>query len=221
MGQLFQSYPICLQRSFAVRTLKGQFQLTIWVKWGVLEFTKYGGNRWTRNDFYWWLKRICADGRNIRQQSCASRNGYQLEINRKKKLFRRGTPPASHPPVPRHHVASRDAPRLPWFKHVTSPSHEASSTTTPHTYMRPYAVLLLLILYYTECKSVFWGTKRIQIKNLSITEFHNFLRSTTFMLGVFPFEIIYEIWISNLRDSNLDFIDNMISNKKFVNYEIS
>jgi hypothetical protein len=87
--------------------------------------------------------------------------------------------------------------------------------------MRPYAVLILLILYYTECKSVFWGTKRIQIKNLSTTEFHNFLRSTTFMLGVFPFEVIYEIWISNLRDSNLDFIDNMISNKKIVNYETS
>jgi hypothetical protein len=113
------------------------------------------------------------------------------------------------------------APRLPWFEPVTSPSRKASSTTTPHTHMHPYAVLILLILYYTECKSVFWDTKRIQIKNLSTTEFHNFLRSTTFMLGVFPFEVIYEIWISNLRDSNLDFIDNMISNKKFVNYEIS
>jgi hypothetical protein len=55
------------------------------------------------------------------------------------------------------------APRLPWFELVTSPSREASSTTTPHTHMRPYAFLILLILYYTEYKSVFWGTKRIQI----------------------------------------------------------
>jgi hypothetical protein len=102
---------------------------------------------------------------------------------------------------------SRDAPRLP-------PSREASSTTTPNTHLGPYAVLILLILYYTECKSVFWGTKRIQIKNFSTTKFHNFLR-------VFPFEVNYEIWISNLRDSNLYFIDNMISNKKFVNYKVS
>jgi hypothetical protein len=34
------------------------------------------------------------------------------------------------------------------------------------------------------------------------------------MLGVFPCEVLYEIWISNLRYSNLDFIDNKISNKK-------
>jgi hypothetical protein len=59
--------------------------------------------------------------------------------------------------------------------------------------MHPYAVLVLLILYNTECKSVFRGTKQIQIKNLSTTKFLNFLRSTTFVLGVFPFEVIYEI----------------------------
>jgi hypothetical protein len=50
---------------------------------------------------------------------------------------------------------SRDAPQLLWLECVTSPSHEASSTTTPHTHMHLYAVLILLILYYTECKSVF------------------------------------------------------------------
>jgi hypothetical protein len=59
--------------------------------------------------------------------------------------------------------------------------------------MHTYVVLVLLILYNTECKSVFRGTKRIQIKNLSTTKFLNFLRSTTFVLRVFPFEVIYEI----------------------------
>jgi hypothetical protein len=59
--------------------------------------------------------------------------------------------------------------------------------------MHPYAVLVLPVLYNIECKSVFRGTKRIQIKNLSTTKFLNFLRSTTFVLGVFPFEVIYEI----------------------------
>jgi hypothetical protein len=41
------------------------------------------------------------------------------------------------------------------------------------------------------------------------------------MLGVFPFEVVYEIRISNLRNSNLNFIDNMISNKKVGKYKVS
>jgi hypothetical protein len=32
-----------------------------------------------------------------------------------------------------------------------------------------------------------------KLKNMSTTKFLNFLRSTTFVLGVFPFEVIYEI----------------------------
>jgi hypothetical protein len=127
--------------------------------------------------------------RKTRIFSCKSR----LEINSKKIYL--GEKPSSC----KTHVfscKSRDAPRLSWFKPVTSPLLKASSTTTPHTHMCQYAVLILLILYYTECKSVFWGTKQIQIKNLSTTKFHNFLRSTTFMLVVFPFEVNYEIWIS-------------------------
>jgi hypothetical protein len=113
--------------------------------------------------------------RKTRIFSCKSR----LKINRKKIYL--GEKPSSC----KTHVF------------LTSPLLKASSTTTPHTHKCPYAVLILLILYYTECKSVFWGTKQIQIKNLSTTKFHNFLTSTTFMLVVFPFEVNYEIWISN------------------------
>ena len=44
-----------------------------------------------------------------------------------------------------------------------------------------------------------WGPKRIQIKKLSTTKFHNFSRSTTFVLEVSSSEIVYEIWSSLCR----------------------
>jgi hypothetical protein len=50
---------------------------------------------------------------------------------------------------------------------------------------------------------------------------YNFMWSTTIMSGVSPFKVVYEIWISNLRDSNIVFVDNMISNNKVVNYKVS
>jgi hypothetical protein len=75
--------------------------------------------------------------------------------------------------------------------------------------------------YTTQSENQFLGSKRLQIKNLSCTKFHNFLRYTTFMLEVFSFEVVNKIWISDLRDSNLNFIDNIISNKKVLNYKVS
>ena len=59
-----------------------------------------------------------------------------------------------------------------------------------------------------------WGPKQIQIKRLSNIKFHNFSRSTTFVLVLFPSDVVYKIWISNLRSSNVLFIDKMISNLK-------
>jgi hypothetical protein len=118
--------------------------------------------------------------------------------NRKKSFFRGGTPPAVIksqivPPGSRRGSNMRPP-----------PSRKAYYTTTTQTHMRPYPVFILLILYYTECK-LFLVSKRIQIKNLSTTKFHNFLRSTTFVLGISPFEVVYKICISNFRDSNLVF----------------
>jgi hypothetical protein len=87
------------------------------------------------------------------------------------------------------------------FYHYTTHSY-ASISGFHYTHIIPHSV------------NCFLGSKWFQIKNLSTTKFHNFLSSTTLMLGVFPFEVVYKIWISNLRDSNLNYIDNMISNKK-------
>ena len=41
-----------------------------------------------------------------------------------------------------------------------------------------------------------WVSKWIQMKKLSTIKFHNFSRSTTFILVVSPFGVIYKIWIS-------------------------
>ena len=55
----------------------------------------------------------------------------------------------------------------------------------------------------------------------STTKFYNFLRSTTFILVVPSSEVIYKIWISNMRNSNVVFDDKMISNEKIINYKVS
>ena len=60
--------------------------------------------------------------------------------------------------------------------------------------------------------------RRIPMEKLSTTKLHNFSISTTFILVVSPSEVIYKIWISNLRNSNVVFDDKMISNKK--NYQL-
>jgi len=58
------------------------------------------------------------------------------------------------------------------------------------------------------------------MKKLLTTKLHNFSRSTTFVLVVSPFEDILKIQISNLRNSNIIFLDKMISNEKVVNYKV-
>ena len=52
------------------------------------------------------------------------------------------------------------------------------------------------------------------MKKLSTTKLHNFLRSTTFVLVVSPFEVILKIQILHLRNSNIVFLDKMTSNEK-------
>ena len=47
-----------------------------------------------------------------------------------------------------------------------------------------------------------------------------FSRSTTSVFTVSPSEVIYKIWISNLRNPNVVFYDK-ISNEKVINYKVS
>jgi hypothetical protein len=73
----------------------------------------------------------------------------------------------------------------------------------------------LFYSYYTTLRlrvNHFWGSQWIQIKNFSTTKFDNFSRSTTSISELSPFEVVYNIWILKLRDSNIVFIDNMITN---------
>jgi len=55
------------------------------------------------------------------------------------------------------------------------------------------------------CKLIIWGPKWFQIKKLLTTKFYNFLGSTIFIYGVSPSEVVYKIWILNLRNSNVVF----------------
>jgi hypothetical protein len=59
------------------------------------------------------------------------------------------------------------------------------------------------------------------MKKLSTTKLYNFSRSTTFILVVSPSKVVYKIWISNLRNSKVVFLDKMFSNKEVVDYKVS
>ena len=50
---------------------------------------------------------------------------------------------------------------------------------------------------------------------------YNFFGSTAFILVVSLSEVVWKIQISNLRNSNIVFLDKMISNQKIVNYNVS
>jgi hypothetical protein len=104
------------------------------------------------------------------------------------------TPLTSHVSVPiiklqvapffRVKLRAKQRPRPPLRMHPPLPLH--------HTLMHSYTVLILLILYYTKCKLLLCGSKLILNKKLQTTKFHNFLRSTTFILLVAPFKVIYK-----------------------------
>ena len=64
-------------------------------------------------------------------------------------------------------------------------------------------------------------TRWFQIKKLSTKKFYKFSRSTTFILVVYPSEIVYKIWILNLKNSNVVFDNKMISNKKLSTTKFS
>jgi hypothetical protein len=60
------------------------------------------------------------------------------------------------------------------------------------------------------------------ISNLKVVnyKFYNFSRSTIFILGVFPFKVVWKIRILNFWNSNVVLHDKMNSNEKFSNYKI-
>ena len=55
-------------------------------------------------------------------------------------------------------------------------------------------------------------------EKLTPIKLYKFSRSITFILVVSPFKVVYKIWIPNLRNSNVVFLDKMISNQKVINY---
>ena len=59
------------------------------------------------------------------------------------------------------------------------------------------------------------------LNELSTTKLYNVSWSITFILVVSPSEVVYKIWISNLRNSNVVYLDKMISNQKVVHYGTS
>jgi hypothetical protein len=73
-------------------------------------------------------------------------------------------------------------------------------------------IVMLAILCFSNFKISIWNPKQIQIKKLLIIKFYNFSRSTTLLLVVSPFEVVFKIQISDLRISNIIFYNKMISN---------
>jgi hypothetical protein len=63
-------------------------------------------------------------------------------------------------------------------------------------------------------------TRLFQTKILLTKKFKNFSRPTTFLLVVFPFEVVFKIQILNFLNPNVVFVDKMTSNKKVANYKI-
>ena len=55
---------------------------------------------------------------------------------------------------------------------------------------------------------------------MSTTKFHNFSRSTTVILAISPSEVVYKIWISNLKNSNVGFVGKTNSILKVFNYKV-
>jgi hypothetical protein len=54
--------------------------------------------------------------------------------------------------------------------------------------------------------------KMISNQNIVNYKVHNFSRPTTFMLVIFPFEVVFKIQNLNFLNSNVVFIDKMTSN---------
>ena len=118
--------------------------------------------------------------------------------------------------VPKKHSRKQKS-RKPWknsnllIGEVPTSERVISSTTPLLPYLCLYYVFLLLVLKQIECKLIILDTKWIQMKNLSTTKLNNYLKSTTFILVVSSSKVVYNIWILNLKTSNIVFYDKMFS----------
>jgi hypothetical protein len=79
-------------------------------------------------------------------------------------------------------------------------------------------IIYKIWVWNLRTSNIFLYDKMISNKKLSIIKLHNFLRPTTWILVVFPFETVWKI--RNLN-SNIVLHDQMISNKKVANYKVS
>jgi hypothetical protein len=61
---------------------------------------------------------------------------------------------------------------------------------------------------------IIWDTKWIYLKMWPIIKLHNFSRFTCSILIISTSEVVYKIWISNLKTSHELFNNKMISNQK-------
>jgi len=118
--------------------------------------------------------------------------------NKKKKKFDSGRTPTSQRQSTSTFLARWDIfPRALQpvrFEPRTLACIPSSNHYTTLIFMSNY-VTSFVILYLACIKITIWGLKLFQIKKFWTTKFHNFSRSTTLMLWVFPSEVICKIWI--------------------------
>ena len=140
--------------------------------------------------------------------------GKKPRKNSKKNLFNRGRhPPANACPVSIK-VASHGIFRAQWDLNCVL------SLARPPLPLHPSLTCVYIAFFfptYYNKPSVNWLFE-------ALNEFKWkswFFRSTTFILIVYSSEVIYKIWISNLKTSDVFFRDKMILNKKIVNYKVS
>jgi hypothetical protein len=83
-------------------------------------------------------------------------------------------------------------------------------TTPPVKCLCPFGIFVLPILCYFGFEINIWDHKQIQMKKLLATKFYNFLRTTTLVLVISLSDVIWIIWISNMRkfDRNFSWIDD-------------
>jgi hypothetical protein len=100
-----------------------------------------------------------------------------------------------HVPI---HVLHMLEPTTSGFVHP-SPNHSIHTHLCPFWYTCPFWIYVLPILCLYGFEMSIWNPKHIQMKKLSTTKFYNFSRSTTLVLAISPSEVVWRIWILNLR----------------------
>lgn len=82
-----------------------------------------------------------------------------------------------------------------WNSNPWQPSPRLARILLYHLTLNVFIIHFCFPKYYTEHKLIVWGPKRFHMNKLSTIKFHNFFISITFMLVIFPSEIVSKIWI--------------------------